>query len=194
MTQNDQPDTPAGKSGWARRLLAPNWPFLIMLLLALSGVATSSLARSLTIPYWEIVVPIFAVSSFFARGEYRDKGERIKAIRQDALHWIAVFAAMRLLMLPQIFELLGADAAPLVLLTVLALGLFTSGNLIGSWRIALLGILLAAAVPATAWMERSTLLVLLFVAGAASLFLFLWPPHSWGRRTKTRSGDGAAAS
>jgi hypothetical protein len=185
MTQNDRPDPPDGKSRWARRFLLPNWPYLIMLLLALSGVAVSSLARRLTIPYWEIVVPIFAVASFFSRGEYRDNAERIRAIRQDALHWVAVFAAMRLLMLPQIFELLGADAAPLVLLTVLALGLFTSGNLIGSWRIGLLGVLLAAAVPATAWMERSTLLILLAAAGAASLFLFIWPPHSWGFRAKS---------
>ncbi len=184
MTQNDQPDPAAEEPAWTRRFLASNWPYLIMLLLALSGVATSSLARRLTIPYWEIVVPIFAVASFFARGEYRDRAERIKAIRQDALHWVAVFAAMRLLMLPQIFELLGADAAPLVLLTVLALGLFTSGNLIGSWRIGLVGVLLAAAVPATAWMERSTLLILLAVAGAASLFLFIRPPHGWGKRAK----------
>ncbi len=194
MTQNDQPDAPAEKAGWARRFLAPNWPFLIMLLLALIGVAISSLARNLTIPYWEIVVPIFAGASFFARGEYRDRAERIKAIRQDALHWLAVFAAMRLLMLPQIFDLLGADAAPLVLLTVLALGLFTSGNLIGSWRIGLVGLLLAAAVPAMAWVERSTLLILLFVAGAVSLLLFIWPPHTWGRRAKSRSGDGATPS
>ncbi len=185
MTQNDQPSPTDRHEGWARRFLAPNWPFLVMLLLALTGVALSSLVRRLTVPYWEIVVPIFAVSSFFARGEYRDRAERLKAIRQDALHWVAVFAAMRLLMLPQIFELLGADAAPLVLLTVLALGLFTSANLIGSWRIGLVGILLAAAVPATAWMVRSSLLVLLAVAGAASLFLFIWPPHTWGRRAKS---------
>ncbi|MGO8739487.1 hypothetical protein [Rhodoblastus sp.] len=185
MTQNDQPDTTVRNPGWVRRFLVPSWPYLVMLLLALTGVALSSLARGLTIPYWEIVVPIFAVASFFARGDYRDRAERIRAIRQDALHWIAVFAAMRLLMLPQIFELLGADAAPLVLLTVLALGLFTSGNLIGSWRVGLLGVLLAAAVPATAWMERSTLLILLSVAGAVSLFLFIWPPHSWSGRAKS---------
>jgi hypothetical protein len=185
MTQNDQPDAPAERAGWARRFLAPNWPFLVMLLLALTGVATSSLAHDLTIPYWEIVVPIFAVASFFARGEYRDNAERIKAIRQDALHWIAVFVAIRLLLLPQIFAVLGADAAPPVLLTVLALGLFTAGNLIGSWRIGLVGFLLAAAVPATAWMERSTLLLVLLAAGAASLLLFIWPSHAWGRLTKS---------
>lgn len=185
MTQNEQTGSTDGQGGWARGFLAPNWPFMVMLLLALGGVALSSVARGLTIPYWEFVVPIFAVSTFFARGDFRDRTDRIKAMRQDALHWIAVFAAMRLLMLPQIFELLGADAAPLVLLTVLALGLFTSGNLIGSWRIGLVGILLAAAVPATAWMERSLLLILLVLAGVASLFVLIWS-HRFANRRRDR--------
>ena len=185
MTENEQTGPADVQRGWARGFFAPNWPILLMLLLALAGVALSSVARGLTIPYWEFVVPIFAVSTFFARGAFRDRNDRLKAMRQDALHWIAVFAAMRLLMLPQIFELLGADAAPLVLLTVLALGLFTSGNLIGSWRIGLVGILLAAAVPATAWMERSSLLIVLVLAGAASLFVLIWS-HRFASRRKNR--------
>jgi hypothetical protein len=183
MTQTEQTGPAEEQGGWARGFLAPNWPILVMLALALGGVALSSVARGLTIPYWEIVVPIFAVSSFFARGSYRDRTDRLKAMRQDALHWLAVFAAMRLLTIPGIFELLGADAAPLVLLTVLSLGLFTSGNLIGSWRIGLVGVILAAAVPATAWMERSSLLIVLVLAGAASLILLIWSHRLAGRRT-----------
>ena len=65
-----------------------------------------------------------------------------------------------------------------MLLTVLALGLFAAANQIGSWRIALMGVLLGAAVPGLAWVERSALLVSLVFVGLVCLFLFVWLPRS----------------
>jgi hypothetical protein len=70
----------------------------------------------------------------------------------------------------------------LVLLNVLALGLFAAGNQIGSWRIALVGVLLGAAGPGIAWIQRSALLVTLGIIGVVCLFLFAWLPRS-GKQT-----------
>ena len=133
------------------------------------GVALSSVTSGQVLFYWEVVVPIFALSCFFARGAFQNNQERLKAIRQDALHWIAVFLSMHLLILP----MLNVDAIALMLLTVLGLGLFTAGNQIGSWRIALVGILLGAAVPGMAWIQRSALLTALGVIGVICFFIFI---------------------
>jgi hypothetical protein len=149
--------------------LAYDWPYLLMLILALVGVALSSLTSGRMLLYWEVVVPIFALSCFFARGAFQNNRDRIKAIRQDSLHWIAVFLSMHLLVLP----MLNADAIALMLLTVLGLGLFTAGNHIGSWRIALVGTLLIAAVPGMAWIQRSALLMALGVIGVICFFIFI---------------------
>ncbi|MCI4680226.1 hypothetical protein K9U39_06705 [Rhodoblastus acidophilus] len=184
MTDVGKPG-PAEERGWASAFLFNNWPFLVMLLLALIGVAMESVTPHLMSPYWEVVVPIFAIASYFARGEHEDGRVRFRAIRQDAVHWVAVFLAMRLLMSPQIFQLVDTLATQLMLLTVLALGVFTSGNLIGSWRIGLVGILLGAAVPAVAWMQRSTLLLTLTVTGVASVAILIWL-HLSGNRASSR--------
>ena len=47
------------------------------------------------------------------------------------------------------------------LLTLLALGTFTAGIHVAAWRICFVGVVLALAVPAIAWLEQATLLLLL---------------------------------
>jgi hypothetical protein len=163
---HDDGDAAAGETGDRPVIdfFARNWPYFAMLLLALGGVALTSITPGPMILYWEAVLPIFALSGFFERRLSGDTADRLRIVREEALHWGAVFLAMRMLMLPALSQMLNADATALMLLTVLALGFFTSGNLIGSWRTALVGVALAAAVPAIAWMERSALLVTLVVA------------------------------
>lgn len=172
-------DPPAdGTQSRLKTFLSNEWPYLVMLLLALVGVALSSLSSGLMLLYWEAVIPVFAVACFFARGAPRNSRERIVAIRQEALLWLGVFLAMRLLMLPELSAMLNSDATALMLLTVLALGLFAAGNQIGSWRIALVGVLLAAAVPGIAWIERSALLLAIGVIGVICLVIFVGLPRS----------------
>jgi hypothetical protein len=48
-----------------------------------------------------------------------------------------------------------------VLLTLLALGTFTAGVHVAAWRICVVGVVLALVVPAIAWLEQATLLLLL---------------------------------
>jgi hypothetical protein len=55
--------------------------------------------------------------------------------------------------------MMNADATSLAILTLLALGTFTAGVHILSWQICLLGVVMAVGVPASAWLERSALLL-----------------------------------
>jgi hypothetical protein len=56
---------------------------------------------------------------------------------------------------------MSSDASALVLLTLLALGTFTAGVHVAAWRICLVGVVLAITIPAIAWLEQATLLLLL---------------------------------
>jgi hypothetical protein len=76
----------------------------------------------------------------------------------QALHWGAVLVAMHLMFVVDVSRMMNADASALAALTVLALGTFTAGVHIAAWRICLVGVVLALAVPAIAWLEQSALL------------------------------------
>ena len=72
-------------------------------------------------------------------------------------------------------QMMNSDASALMLLTLLALGTFTAGVHVAAWRICLVGVVLVLAVPAIAWLEQATLLLLLIatvlVAIAALYFM-----------------------
>jgi hypothetical protein len=145
-----------------RAFLIRDWPYLAMLALALFGVAYTSIARQSMTTYWILLVPFFAVICVITR--WRDvegKAPRWHLIQTEALHWIAVIVAMYLVFVADVKQMMNSDASALVLLTLLALGTFTAGVHVAAWRICLVGVVLALAVPAIAWLEEATLLLLL---------------------------------
>ena len=89
----------------------------------------------------------------------------MRLIWTQGLHWAAVLAAINLMYVADVGQMMNADARALAMLTLLALGTFTAGVHVAAWRICLVGVLLALSVPAIAWFEQRTLLLLL-AAGA----------------------------
>jgi hypothetical protein len=82
---------------------------------------------------------------------------------------------MRLLFLPQVSGVINENATGLTLLTVLALSTVLAGLHLNIWRIAVVGVLLALAVPGLAWLQQSSMLLLIaaLLTLAASV-LFFW--------------------
>ncbi len=80
--------------------------------------------------------------------------------------------------------MMNADARALAMLTLLALGTFTAGVHVAAWRICLVGVLLALSVPAIAWFEQRTLLLLL----AAGVVLAATAPFWWLRGSQINKG------
>jgi len=79
-------------------------------------------------------------------------------------------------------NLLPAPATSLALLTLLALGTFLAGVNFLSLQICLLGLAMALAVPAIAWLKQSVLFLVLGAALLIGLGLAFWP-----RRTDKRA-------
>ena len=173
-----QPDHPAPDTRRynLRTFLLSEWPYLLVLILALFGVAYTSFARTALTTYWVVLAPVIGIICVVTRwqdAETRD--QRLRLIWTQALHWGAVLLAMHLMFVADVNRMMNADASALAALTVLALGTFTAGVHIAAWRICLVGIVLAAGVPAIAWLEQSALLLLLI----AVVLIALIAPLFW---------------
>ncbi len=154
-----------------RSFFIRDWPYIVMLVLAIFGVAYASTAPQAMTNYWTILGPIFAIICVAA--QWRDvegPAAHWHLIWTQAFHWIAVILAMSLVLLVSVKRMMNADASALVILTLLSLGTVTAGiRHPGGWRICLVGVVLGLGVPAIAWLEQSTLLLLLIATVLVAL-------------------------
>jgi hypothetical protein len=153
-------------------------PYAAMLALAVGGIVLTGFRGLTTHYYWMALAPIYGFACVLSGWRETDKtAEHIRLIVTQALHWLAFLAAMSLMFLPEVRGVVNDNATSLALLILLALGTFVAGVHARVWRICLVGVFLAAAVPAVAWIQDSAMLlavasVLVVVAGA--IFLWLW--------------------
>ena len=103
-----------------------------------------------------------------------DQKAKIRLIWTQAAHWLAFFAAMNLLLLPNVQNMLNADATGLAILLLLALGTFVAGVHIPEWKVCILGLVMALFVPAIAWIEEAALIVLLGVIVLVGVGTTFW--------------------
>ena len=158
---------------WIREL-----PYSLVLILTLFGVAYTSYSKQPVMGYWELLAPLIAVVCVGAGWRNAgDKGARLRLIWTQALHWFAFLVVMTMMLLPDVQRILGASATGLAILILLALGTFTAGVHVLSWRVCLLGLIMALGVPAIAWIEQSALFFLLIavaVIGIGAVFWWHW--------------------
>ena len=173
-----------------RHLLKSEWPYLLVLVLVLFGIAFTSYQRGPMAAYWIVLAPLIGAICVASRWrEIEDRDERMRLVWKQVLHWAAVLVAMHLMFVADVARMMNSDASALAVLTLLALGTFTAGVHIGSWRICLVGAILAIGVPGIAWLEQSALLLLV----AALVVIAVLAPLLWReRRMKGKATAGAA--
>jgi hypothetical protein len=162
-----------------RTFLMREWPYLLVLVLALFGIAYTSFSRTPMTTYWIVLAPLIGVICVITR--WRDtpsRGERLRLVWTQALHWTAVLLAMQLMFVADVARMMNADGSALAALTLLALGTFTAGVQIAAWRICLVGLVLGVGVPGIAWLEQSALFLLL----AALVLIAVIAPFFWRER------------
>jgi hypothetical protein len=159
-------------------------PFSAVLILTTLGVAYTSVSRTPIVRYWELLAPLIALVCIGSGWQTaRDKGERLKLIWTQVLHWLAFLVVMNLLLLPSVQKTFTANATGLAVFGLLALGTFTAGLQVMSWQVCCLGVAMALAVPAIAWVENSALIVVVVVAVALAIAAVVW----WHWRSKWRA-------
>jgi hypothetical protein len=166
--------TGPGHSGnanaWRRHV-----PYLLVLALALAGVAYSNMAQKPLAGYWELLALISGGVCIFSEwGKPKDKQARVRLVWTQTVHWVAVLVAMNIMLLAGVQQLLPAPATSLVLLMLLALGCFLAGLNLASLELCFLGLVLALAVPAVSWVKQSILFVILAAAFVVGIGMTFW--------------------
>jgi hypothetical protein len=157
-------------SFWLREL-----PYAAVFVLAIFGIAYNSYSKQSIVGYWEflaLVICVVCVGSGWPHAH--DKKARLRLVWTQALHWLAYLVAMNVMLLPNVQRMMNADATSLAILTLLALGTFTAGVHILSWQICLVGVVMAVGVPASAWLERSALLLSVGALALLGIGLASW--------------------
>ena len=149
--------------------LVQTLPYLLILILTLFGVAYTSVNKKPLVYYWEILAVLIGLLCIVSGWPRAGKEGRVRLIWTQVLHWAAFLATMNLLLYSDVQQLLNADATGLATLLLLALGTFVAGVHTLSWQTCILGVVMALAVPAIAWIEESALILIL----AAAAFLVL---------------------
>ena len=169
-------------SFWIREL-----PFTLVLILTIGGVAYVSFSKRPIFLYWDILAPIIClVCVWYGWPHAHDRTERLRLAGTQLLHWAAFLLVMNTVFLTSVQRVLNASATGLAIFTLLALGTFTAGLHILSWQVCLLGLVMAASIPAIAWIENSALqLFLIFAVLVLGIAVAIW----W-RATGRRQSNG----
>ena len=162
------------KSNWIWTSLIDNLPFVAIIVLGLVGISWTSLSQTPTATYWVVVTPITALICIAAGWRHTEKGERVSMAITQILQWAAVLVAMYLLTVSDVQRSLNANATGLMILTVLALGVFVAGLNLRTWKLGVTGAFLAVSVPAIAWLQDASLLLLLVGLALIALLFFYW--------------------
>ena len=173
LTQDtiDRPDQ-SGIMGFLRRKL----PYVAVLALAIFGVAYTNISHQPLNGYWEfLAVAIGFVCVATGWPSVPDRQARFRLMWTQAAHWVTFLVTMNLVQLPGFQRLLPVPATSLVLLMLLALGTFLAGINLLSVQICFLGLAMALAVPAIAWLKQSALFLLLAAVLLIGLSITFWP-------------------
>jgi hypothetical protein len=172
---SEQADKPSSRPGHMR-FLARQLPYIVVLLLAIVGVAYTNISHQPLVGYWELLTLAIGVVCIVSElPKVDDKQARFQLILRQALHWGAILVAMNIMLSSGVQQLLPSPATSLVLLMLLALGTFLAGLNLPSVQLCFLGFAMAFAVPAIAWFKQSALFLLLAAVLLVGLALALWP-------------------
>ncbi|HKM51814.1 MAG TPA: hypothetical protein VJY33_00300 [Isosphaeraceae bacterium] len=99
LMTDPQLDNPA-PDAWRfnpRAFLASEWPYLLVLILALFGVAYTSFSKTPMTIYWIVLAPLIGVICVVTRWrDAENREQRMHLIWTQTLHWGAVLLAMHL--------------------------------------------------------------------------------------------------
>jgi hypothetical protein len=166
-------------------------PYIIVLVLAIAGVAYTNVSHQPLVAYWEFLALAIAVVCIVTKWPALEhRHAQFRLIWTQAVHWIAVLVTMNIVLLSGVQRLLPTPATSLVLLTLLALGTFLAGLSLMSLRLCFLGVAMVAAVPVISWLKQSILFFLLAAVLLIGLGMTFWLRKDQRRAAAPHDGKG----
>ena len=157
-------------------LLRRKWPYLVVLVLAIVGIAYTNFVHQPLNGYWEaLAIATGVVCIVTAWPNAPDRTARFRLVWTQTLHWITLLVTMNIVLMPGFQTLLPVQASSLVILMLFAFGTFLAGINLLSWEISLLGLALAGSVPAIVWVKQSALFLLMGAMLLVAAGIVFWP-------------------
>ena len=157
------------------RFLFRESPYILMLLMALGGIAYRGFLGQPILGYWVFLMPVFGLLCIVGGLRHTNSAkEVVDLVWMQILHWSAFLAGMYILTFTPVRATLDDNAAALLQLMMLALGTFVAGVSTRSWRIAVVGFVLLVAVPIVGWIQVSSTLIVLSLVALLLVVGLLW--------------------
>jgi hypothetical protein len=174
VAKTTSPQAELAQPGLVANFLYRELPYIVMLVLALVGIAYTDLVPRVSVWYWQLLAAVFGlicILTEWPRTSAEGRG-RMRLIITQVLHWGAFLLAMRLLFLPVMQKNLDAEITGLILVYVLAFSTFLAGIYV-NWRLCVLGAFLGVGVVAVAFVDQaSALMTVLAVVVVAAAWLW----------------------
>src|SRR5262247_4946868 len=114
----------SNNSSFLRRQL----PYLVVLALAISGVAYTNISHQPLVGYWEFLTLAMGIVCVVTEwGKADDKQGRVQLILTQALHWGAILVTMNIMLFSGVQQLLPSPANSINSTRLVALGTFLAG-------------------------------------------------------------------
>ena len=146
--------------------MAREFPYILLLVLAVVGIAYTSVSPDSSAAYWKVLAPVFAVVCIVSQWPRvaAGGGAKTRLIVIQLVHWGAFLLTILLVFLPGVQTTVTSVLSAQIILYLLALSTFLAGLHNVSWQLMAVGVLMALSVPAIAYLERSVLLGVVIVA------------------------------
>jgi len=149
-----------------RSFVAREFPYILLLVLAVVGIAYTSVSPDSSAAYWKVLAPVFAVVCIVSQWPRvaAGGGAKTRLIVIQLVHWGAFLFTILVVFLPGVQTTVTSVLSAQIILYLLALSTFLAGLHNVSWQLMAVGVLMALSVPAIAYLERSVLLGVVIVA------------------------------
>jgi hypothetical protein len=174
-----QPD--AGQHGGFARLMLDQWPYVLLFVAVVAGVAFTDMRLEFALLYWQILIPVFGLVALAIgwTGAGEDARARTAFAVKTILHWGALFALVWILYLPQLEDVLTAETTGLQIIFLLGLTAFLSG-IHGNPRMSVVGVFLIVSGIVVAFIDDAALMMSV-LAVAVLVGLILWQKFAGGK-------------
>ncbi|MFB1490022.1 MULTISPECIES: hypothetical protein [unclassified Thiocapsa] len=173
-----QPD--AGQRSGLVRLMLEQWPYVLLFVAVIAGVAFTDMRLEFALLYWQILIPVFGLVALAIgwSGVGDDGKARTGLVIKTILHWGALFVLVWILYLPQLKDVLNAELTGLQIIFLLGLTAFLSG-VHGNPRMSVVGIFLIVSGIVVAFLDDAALMMSM-LAVAVLVGLILWQKFAGG--------------
>ncbi|MFO1037189.1 MAG: hypothetical protein U1E45_10120 [Geminicoccaceae bacterium] len=146
-------------------------PYLVMIVIAVIGVAFSDMYPQSARSTWRLVAVLYGIIAI-VHVFVREGDDKMKRALVQVAHWGALIVAMFIINTPMVERLVSDDVTGIVLLQLLALATFLDGLYV-DWRLCIVGVMLMLGAAFLAFLDQAAVSIAIIGVVAVVALFFL---------------------